>query len=279
MAGELSYSARVKDEIYAFRVKNTCCRKNLLRAMLFTMKETPDPRLSRAAAYRDELMRVVYPEIPRFSYPCGDVIGEADDPKFIKCAGCRGMLLRGMFLSCGSLSDPRKKNYNLDFTFSESKFAENGKKILSLSGIAFGERRRRGSYVLYIKSSEKIADFFAAAGCNDVVYDITDERMLSDVAEAQIRTTNIEVSNMAKSADASKKACEAIRYLVDSGHISELDEKLEATAKQRLLYPELSLSQLAAISDEPITRSAVSARLSRIMSYAEKLRQGDDKNG
>ncbi|MCD7776399.1 MAG: DNA-binding protein WhiA, partial [Firmicutes bacterium] len=255
---EKSYSARIKDSIYSMYVKNPCCRKNLYRGIALTMKENPDPRRARAAQFRDELGR-------ELSGKGGELVGEPDDLNYLKCAGCRGMLLRGMFLTAGCVSDPACKNYNLDFTFSDKKLFENGKKILAFCGMSYGERRRRESYVLYIKPCDSISDFFAAAGVNEVVYDIANTRMLSDVAEVQIRTTNAEISNMAKSADASRRACDAVQYLIDSGHISGLDEKLYKTAMIRFKNPELSISQISGLMDEPVSKSTVTARLNRII--------------
>ncbi len=190
----------------------------------------------------------------------------------LKCAGCRGAMLRGLFLAAGSMNDPASHEYNLDFTFRTEEAAENAFELLTACGFEPKKRRRRAAYVLYIKSSDSIGEFFAAAGSNRVMYDIVNARMEADVRETLNRANNTDISNINKSTAAAERACDAINFLIETERISMLDETLYKTAMLRLENPELSLLQLASLFPEGVSKSTVNARIKRIIAIADKYR-------
>lgn len=265
----MSYSSEIKSELILGRVKNNCCRKNIVTAMSAVLPDEPNFRNSELKAYfyalADEFFHTdKLPEM-RSELPLSSV-------SHLKCAGCRGALLRGLFIATGSVNDPAAHEYNLDFTFRTEKASENALDLLSACGFEPKKRQRRGSYVLYIKSSDSIGEFFAAAGSNRVMYDIVNARMEADVRGTLNRANNTDISNINKSTAASERACEAISFLVETDRLFLLDETLRKTAMLRLENPELSLFQLASVFPDEVSKSTLNARLKRIIAIADKYR-------
>ncbi len=246
--------------------KKFCCRNNLLRAMTACTGGAP-LRDADAAAYYNSLLSEAK------SKSCApDASPDLGDVSALRCAGCRPAILRGIFIAVGSVTDPARHESNLDLAFRSEARAEAIWKYLLSAGFDFRRRTRRGSVVLYMKSGEAIADFFAEAGINRVLYDVSNAGLISDVSNFANRRYNADISNLTRSTEASVCVCDAIRSLEAAGKLHLLDETLYETAMLRLEYPELTLSQLAAASPKRLTKSTLYNRLRRIMAIAEEYR-------
>ncbi len=262
MTEAVSYSKSIKRDMIACRAKNACCRKNTRRAMRVCMPK---------GGFRDAEIKRYYESL--LSDAKNDEADTAiSDLSALRCPGCCPALLRGIFLSCGSVSDPSRHEANLDLSFSDEKQADEAEALLSALGFGFRRRMRRSSFVLYMKSGDAIGGFFAEAGVNRVLFDVSNAALMSDVANFANRRSNTDIHNLSKSTDASERVCEAIRYIECEGKSHLLDETLAETARIRLEYPELSLSQLAAASPTAVTKSTLANRLRRITSIADELR-------
>lgn len=257
MIDGVSYSKSIKRDMIAYRMKNNCCRENVCRAMRACVP---------SAIFRDGEVAEYYGKLSHEF--CGEM---ADDPvPHIKCAGCRAAILRGIFLAAGSVSDPERHEANLDLSFRSEETADMISSLLSSFGFDFRKRKRRGSTILYMKSGEAIGGFFAEAGINRVLYDVSNEALISDVANFANRRSNTDMYNLSKSTEASERACAAIRYLISTDKLDALGDELAAIARLRLENPELTLSQLAAVSPTGISKSALASKLKRIEAYAFK---------
>lgn len=240
--------------------------------MLISLPKKTDLRNPDVKNYLYSLISEFYPENDG-QFPEKKELGSLSDVSHLKCANCRGSLLRGVFLAAGSVNDPSAKEYNLDFSFRDEEAKNEAQKLFQMCSFSFKERERRGAKILYIKSSDHIGEFFAAAGSNRVMFDIVNARMTSDITGALNRENNTDISNINKSTAASEKVCEAIRFLIKTDRMGMLDETLYKTAQLRLDNPELSLFQLAAISPEAVSKSTLNARLKRILDIAEKYKK------
>ena len=269
----MSYSSEIKDELCHIKQKNRCCRENIFRAMYICTQGSPLWRHRLTTEYYNTLKSELYPELSP-EIECG----ELTDFKYIHCVGCRGALLRGIFLASGSVNAPGGGEYNLDFNVKSESAAETVRSLLEVMSFNAKIRARRGSYAVYIKASEEIGEFFAGAGSNRVMYDIINARMESDVRNALNRANNTDISNIRKSTEASERACDAIRYLISIGRLDTLDDSLREAAKLRLDNPELSLFSLSVAAPSPITKSTLNARLEKIIEIARKYKLDETKN-
>lgn len=260
MTAELSYSKKLKLDMISYRAKNACCRKNTHRAMRACVP---------SGSFRDVDVAAYY-ELLTGEFGVSDGMEDLSDMSSLRCAGCRAALLRGIFLAAGSVSDPARHEANLDLSFRSEACADAVFSLLSSFGFDFRRRKRRQSTILYMKSGEAIGGFFAEAGINRVLFDVSNAGLISDVANFANRRYNADISNLKKSTDASERVCDAIRYLEKEGKLHLLDETLAEAARLRIEYPELTLSQLAAASPTNVTKSTLANRLRRIVSVAEE---------
>jgi DNA-binding protein WhiA len=82
------------------------------------------------------------------------------------------------------------------------------------------------------------------------------------------RQYNCDVANVDKAVAAAQSQIDAIGQLEQQGTLSGLSETLQETARVRRDNPELSLAQLAALLDPPVSKSCLNHRLRRLQELA-----------
>ena len=84
------------------------------------------------------------------------------------------------------------------------------------------------------------------------------------------RRVNCDAANVDKAVQASREQVEALEKLTEAGVIATLPVKLQEVAVARLLQPELTLSELAATFDPPLTKSCLNHRMRKLMLLAKE---------
>ena len=181
---------------------------------------------------------------------------------------CRAAFLRGAFFAGGSVIDPRKR-YHLELMTSHAQVGRELEALLRELDFPSKALTRNGAFITYFKRSGEIADFLRLIGAPDAA-----KRLLTAQAEKRLRNSvnrrlNCDTANVDKSVEASREQAEAIRKLRAAGLLETLSDKLQLTAALRLEYPELSLSELAAEFDPPITKSCLNHRLRKLTELAD----------
>ncbi len=187
---------------------------------------------------------------------------------------CEHAFLRGIFLSCGSVTDP-DKGYHLELCLAHKNLCADVCKIISdIEGLDIHIKmlNRNGSYIAYIKDSEQITDFLTYMGATNSAMAVMGAKALKQVRNTANRRTNSEIANLQKVASASATQIKAIKKLEKSGKLFTLSDELKTVAKLRLEYPELSLRDMGEMLEPPISRSGVNHRLTKLV----KLSQEDD---
>ena len=87
------------------------------------------------------------------------------------------------------------------------------------------------------------------------------------------RRVNCDAANLDKAVLASREQVEAFTRLTESGTINDLPVKLQEVAVARLLQPELTLSELAATFDPPLTKSCLNHRIRKLMEISRALKE------
>ena len=183
---------------------------------------------------------------------------------------CRAAFIKGVFISCGTITDP-EKNYNLEFTFKNKDAAEAVKSLFNSYGFELKSANRKSAYVLYVKKSDVICDILALMGAYTAQMKIINLKIEREVHSEVNRTSNGETANLDKTFKAAIKHITAIEKISKKKGLSSLPEELYETALLRISNKEASLEELAGMFDTPITKSGVNHRLNRIMKIAEKL--------
>ena len=180
---------------------------------------------------------------------------------------CRASFLRGAFLSGGSVTDPQKR-YHLELATSHVQAGREVEALLRDMGFEPKNVMRQGSFVTYFKSSEHIADLLTLIGAPGRALEIVSAKIEKEMRNTVTRRVNCDAANLDKTVTAACEQVDAFTRLTESGAIGELPVKLQEVAVARLLQPELTLSELAATFDPPLTKSCLNHRIRKLMEIA-----------
>ena len=185
--------------------------------------------------------------------------------------------IRGLFLSCGSINDPKKSRYHLEFLVQKEDYAEFIKEILNNYQLNSKIIKRDNKYMIYIKEAEKIGDFLRIIGATQAVLYYEDIRIYRDHKNMTNRLNNCEQANIDKIIETASNQIKDIELLKNKDLYDILSEKDKIAAEYRLKYQDVSLYELAEIitieTSNPITKSGLYHRFNRIKALASKARK------
>ncbi len=189
-------------------------------------------------------------------------------------ADCERAFVRGVFLSCGSVTDPDKA-YHLELCITHKNLCNDICNIIrdiEDCNINIKMHNRNGCYVGYIKDSEQITDLLTFMGAPNSAMTVMGAKALKQVRNTINRRTNSEIANLQKVAGAAATQIKAINKLKSNGKFNTLSDELKEIANLRVEYPELSLRDMGQMLNPQISRSGVNHRLTKII----QLSQEDD---
>ena len=231
-----SFSKKVKGQLTAAEPKKKCCRRMLECGKAFDEKE----QMSQITAS-------------------------------FKCPSCASHFAAGLFISHGSVTDPGKR-YHLDLKFAAGSTADEVALFLSENGLSPKIGKRGDASIVYFKESGAIEDFLAFIGANSAAFDLMNSKIVRELRNNANRVVNCDTANIKKSLEASAKQLEMINKLIDSGAIEQLPKPLKETALLRSRYDQLTIAELGAKHEKPITKSGVKHRLEKISEFYDSLR-------
>ena len=249
-------------EIYNINVqieyKNTKFSKNRLYKIIISEKED---LILKDLEVLDE--KNIYKKIPSVSFL------EAEDEK--------RAYLKGVFLICGSVNDPKTSMYHLEFSVDYIDEANYISNLLNEFYLNSKVISRDKGYMVYMKEAEKIGDFLRIISANQAVMYYEDIRIYRDHKNMTNRLNNCEQANIEKSIFTSSKQIEDINLILDKIGKEALDDKLLEVIDYRLKYPESSLQELSDIMSyemgKTITKSGLNHRFRKLKEIANKLKK------
>lgn len=184
--------------------------------------------------------------------------------------------LRGLFLSVGSINDPKKSRYHLEFLVNDVEYAKFIEDLLNKFNLNSKVIKRETKYMIYIKEAEKIGDFLRIINAISAVFYYEDIRIYRDHKNMTNRLNNCEQANVDKIIETASKQIHDIEKIKSIGGIELLDEKTKEAATYRLKYPEASLTELSEIismeTGNKITKSGLHHRMKKINDLALKIK-------
>ncbi len=176
--------------------------------------------------------------------------------------------LRGVFMICGSINDPKTSRYHMEFVINNKLTSEYVNNLLNELGFKSKVIKRDKSYMVYIKESENISDFIKMLNANSSLFYYEDIRIYRDHKNMTNRLNNCEQANVDKSINASNEQLEMINELKRIKDFDLLDDKIKELCIYREKYPESSMSELAQIisieTEKKITKSGINHRFRKI---------------
>lgn len=300
----LSFASRIKQELAQVEVERPCCARAQLDAILrsagtigrngqgawvqfstdnLVVAQHVFALLQRVYGVEPELARHERRRLGRLFRYSVDVRGDRQAHTVLTGAGllgdsrprlgacCKIAYLRGLYLGCGAMSDPRRA-YQLEFVLEHKPLAQQVQRMLASRDMRARMVRRGEQFVVYIKEAEPISTFLALTGAHSGVLALENIRIYKDIRNHANRSANCDAANCDKTARAAARQLADIRLIMTQGRFDSLPQPLKEVAAARLEAPEANLAQIAGAL-QGISKSGVNHRFARIEQIANQLRQ------
>ncbi|MBO4881455.1 MAG: DNA-binding protein WhiA [Firmicutes bacterium] len=198
-------------------------------------------------------------------------ITDGFDAAIVRRRCCKKSALRGAFLACGSVSDPRK-GYHMELVCGSEYMAQDVRRVVNSFGLRSKISRRRNKYIVYLKESEQIGDFLNVIGATAAYFKFQEVRMMKENLNKTNRIANCESANVDKQVGAAQKQLADIRVIEETKGLGALPAHLQETALMRKQHPELSLADLAELFEPPLKKSGLNHRFAKLAEEANKMR-------
>ena len=206
-----------------------------------------------------------------------------------KC--CKRAYLRGMFLSCGTMSDP-KKSYHLEFVLDKEQTAMDLKRLIgSFDDLSASVARRGENHIVYMKKAAYISDMLGIIGATNAMLDFESIRVNKSMHGEIMRIINCDNANVDRTLSAAEeqKGWLAVIAAAETGRQPEpgeltdplsdfwtaglrhLPPQLKEAAYLRLYKPEASLTEIGELLTPPVGKAAISKRFAKLRALAESL--------
>lgn len=236
--------------------KNKLTKRNLY---ILTIKEKRDLILKDLSLMTEDNKQLILPK----TY----IISDDEEKK---------AYLRGAFLSCGSINDPKTARYHLEFIVNNKDKAIFLNNLLNEFNLNSKIFNRHKGYMVYIKEAEKISDFLRMIKAFQAVLYFEDIRIYRDHKNMTNRLNNCEQANIDKLISSAEQQLKDINLLKEHIGLELLDDKIREVCEYRLKYPETSLLELSEIisleTGNPITKSGLYHRFRKIKEMANKIK-------
>ncbi len=186
----------------------------------------------------------------------------------LECEACARAYLRGAFLACGAVTDP-EHDYHLEFSTPHYNYSRDLMTLLREWDFPAKVTTRGGSYIVYIKDSERIEDCLTFLGATMASLELMGVKMVKSIRNDTNRRLNFENANLDKTVQAAGTQMDALQKIESTCGLDALPEDLQEVAKLRLEHPEMSLRDLG--DTLGMSRSGVNHRLKRILQFAKEL--------
>ena len=182
--------------------------------------------------------------------------------------------LRGIFMTTGSVNDPKTSRYHLEFVLNDKEFGLFIEKLLNTYNLNSKIIKREKNYTVYIKEAEKISDFLRVIKAFSAVMYFEDIRIYRDHKNMTNRLNNCEQANIDKVFQTAYNQVKIIEKLYELDIVDLLDDKLKEAIEYRMKYKESSLQELASIisleTGKEITKSGLNHRFRKLKEILDK---------
>lgn len=296
----MSFSSEIKNELCKNLSEQACCRHAFLYGMMLFGRSfsdgsmvlstenrvvadfflalleeqcqvesdvavSPKGKTTVSVANRTDRLMV----LERFGHNLREVTLKINHSNF-ECDDCVGAFFAGAFLSCGTISSPRK-DYHLEFVVSYHNLSRSLIKLMSDFDLEPKLANRKGYSIVYFKESESIETCLYRMGAHGGAFEIMNIKVFKDFRNKANRVANCENANIDRMANAAVPQIRAIQKIEQKKGVGYLSEELREIARLRMDNPEASLQELASMTLDGLSRSGVNHRLKKIEKIAEEI--------
>jgi len=185
--------------------------------------------------------------------------------------------LRGVFLSSGSINDPKTSRYHMELLIDYPEEAVYVQKLMNGFDLNAKLLSRDKGYMIYLKEAEKISDFLRVISASHAVLYFEDIRILREHRNMTNRLNNCEQANIDKTIETATEQLRYIDIIKDQIGLDSLDDKTKEACFYREKYKEASLQELSEIisleTGKKITKSGLNHRFRKIKELAQKIEE------
>ena len=185
--------------------------------------------------------------------------------------------MQGLFVASGSVVIPMlnedeqwantlNTKYHLELRFTDEAFAT--AVASNFSELDFHFLSRKTHCVLYVKDSEKIADFLVFVNATKAKFALEDVIISRSMRNKINRANNCDIANINKTVTAAGKQLEAIAKLRQMGLFDGLSDQLKDVALLREKYKEATLDEIADML--AISKSGASHRFAKLIELSQR---------
>ncbi len=187
---------------------------------------------------------------------------------------CLRSYVRGAFLACGFVADPRG-DFHLEMAVTGEQLATDLMALVGKLGVRARLNHRRGSYAIYLKSFDDVVRLLAEMGGRNLAEGVGRVRAMKAVKNDVNRRVNAELANQGRSSSAAADQLYLIERADQLVGLSSLPPAVLDFCLLRRSHPDLSLRDLGQMSEPALSKSALYhrlLRLERIVDEAERKR-------
>ncbi len=185
--------------------------------------------------------------------------------------------LRGVFITNGSVNDPKTSNYHLEIQTTINKEAIFIQTLINSFDLNARIAKRKDKYVIYLKDKESICDILRIIGVSVQAFKMEDTIIKRKIMADSKRIVNFDIANQSKTNDANRNILRYIKYLEDYMPLDKIDSKIKIVMEARKNNMEASLQELCEIIEqdygEKITKSGLNHRFRKIKEMALELKK------
>lgn len=190
---------------------------------------------------------------------------------------CKRAYLRGVFISCGSVNNPRTSNYHLELLLKDKDHATDILNLINTFRYNAKMIERHKGWMIYIKEAEKISDFLKLIEAYGSVMKFEDIRIYRDISNSINRMNNCDIANQKKALVSAQKQMDDIQMIESTIGLENINERLREAAILRMENPELSINELLDIAEEitgkEMSKSGLNHRFRKLRTIADELRE------
>lgn len=169
------------------------------------------------------------------------------------------LFFSGLFLSCGSISEP-SKSYHFEIRIQEEKY-DSVKWIFNKLNINFSEIKHNNKIVFYVKKNDVISDILKILKANECMFYLEECKISKDFNISIQRINNLDVSNINKQTKVGQEIISIINFLTNTSVFNQLDPLILDYCEIRKKYPEYSIKQIVEVlnnkNERKVTKSWV----------------------
>ena len=191
---------------------------------------------------------------------------------------CRRAFIRGAFMAAGSISVSGRSGYHLETSCSYPEDADAIQQCLNNFAIKSFLRRHRGSYSVYLKDAEAIADFLRIIDATSALLQLENIRVVKSMRNQVNRLVNCDTANLQKIVDSAQQQLQHIDTIDHFMGLDSLSPSLRQAARLRRRFPEASLKELGERLTPPVGKSGMNHRFRQLEKIAREClgREGDN---